>query len=200
MINGDRLPCPTRTVLIIATAALALLAMAACDLPDEVPASPTPPPGMFSTLPASESSVTGDRRPAIKLNTPTPVPTFTPSPTATPTRTPTPAPTATPYPTPAAAPLPTFTPAPPRWDPDFWLDHVDHPSAEDDNEGFWCNADVEEVRAKLDRGANVHAADGEDRTVLHWAAWCNRDPEVVALLLDRGTKPNVEDEDGDTPL
>ncbi len=112
-------------------AALAVLALAACGGSSEEPAgSPTAPPGMFSTLPTTESPVAGDQPPTIELNTPgptfTPQPTPTPNPTYTPGPTFTPLPSATPEPTlaptgtqvpsatpqPTSTPLPTYTPAP----------------------------------------------------------------------------------------
>ena len=117
-----------RPLLRIAAVPLAVLAMMACGGSTEVPASPTPPPGMFSTLPTSEAPVLGDQPPTIELNTPeptftpqptptpnptyTPVPTPTPLPTLTPNPTGTPIPTAVPTPNPTTTPEPTFTPQP----------------------------------------------------------------------------------------
>ena len=77
----------------LAAGATVLLALLACGGPAGEPAaSPTPPPGMFSTLPTTEPPIVGDRPPTIELNTPEP--TFTPQPTHTlnPTYTPVPTP------------------------------------------------------------------------------------------------------------
>ena len=88
-----------------ALALLALLTMVACGGSAKEPASsPTPPPGMFSTLPTIEPPIMGDQPPTIELNTPVPTPTLHPTPTPDPTYTPlptlTPDPTATPVPDP----------------------------------------------------------------------------------------------------
>ena len=194
MINGNRLHRLTRAILSIAAGSLILLVMAACDDSAEVSPSPTLPPRMFSTLPTSEPPVVGDQPPTIELETPRP--TFTPqsTPAANPTQTPTAVPTATPTPTPT--PQPTFTPAPPRWDPNFWLSRRN----DDANKDFWCNVGVAEVRARVDRGSDVHAMDDDEVTVLHWAAWCNRNPEVTGLLLDRGADIEALEGYGTTPL
>ena len=103
----------------VALALVALLTMIACGGSAEEPApSPTPPSGMFSTLPTTEPPVVGDQPPTIELNTPvptpTPHPTLTPNPTYTPVPTPTPNPTYTPTPDPTATPvlLPAATPQP----------------------------------------------------------------------------------------
>ena len=130
MINGDGLPHLIRTIVGVSTAVLALLVTAACDAPAEVPVSPTAPPGMLSTLPASDPPVVGDQPPNIMPEnpaptftpqaiftddtTPIPVPTPTavPTPTSEPTATPAPLPTPTPTPLPTATPTPTPTPLP----------------------------------------------------------------------------------------
>ena len=58
-------------LLRIATATLALLAIMACGgSAGEPVSSPTPPPGMFSTLPTTEPPIVGDQPPTIELNTP----------------------------------------------------------------------------------------------------------------------------------
>ena len=91
-------------IVCIGIAALALAMLACSDSSDESAATPTAPPGMFSTLPTDESPVSGDQPPTIELNTPeptlTPDPTPTPNPTYTPVPSPTPLPSATPVPTP----------------------------------------------------------------------------------------------------
>ena len=113
----------TGALLRLAAGAIVVLAMVACGGPAREPASsPTPPFGMFSTLPTIEPPIMGDQPPTIALNTPvptftphptpTPNPTYTPVPTPNPTNTPTPNPTATPVPTPTPVPLPIATPQP----------------------------------------------------------------------------------------
>ena len=108
-----------RVSSIFAVAGLTLLAVMACGNDSSEPGgSPTAPPGMFSTLPTTESPVAGDQPPTIELNTPeptfTPQPTPTPNPTYTPVPTFTPLPSATPEPTlaPTGTPVPTATPNP----------------------------------------------------------------------------------------
>ena len=101
----------------IAVGALALFAIMACANPaGESEASPTPPPGMFATIPITEPPVAGDLPPTVELNTPgppdTPTPTPTPEPTPEPTPTATPTPNPAPEPTPNPAPEPTPNPAP----------------------------------------------------------------------------------------
>ena len=96
-----------------ALALLALLTMMACGGSAEKPGpSPTPPSGMFSTLPTSEPPVVGDQPPTIELNTPVPTPTSQPTPTPNPTYTPVPTPMPLPTPNPTATPDPTATPTP----------------------------------------------------------------------------------------
>ena len=86
-------------------ALLALLTMMACGGSAEKPGpSPTPPSGMFSTLPTSEPPVVGDQPPTIELNTPVPTPTSQPTPTPNPTYTPVPTPMPLPTPNPTATP------------------------------------------------------------------------------------------------
>ena len=55
------------------------------------------------------------------------------------------------------------------------------------------------VRALLDKGADVHAADENGDTSLMNAAQGGHLP-VVRALLDKGAKVNAADEDGDTAL
>ena len=91
---------------LAAGGALVLLAMTACeDSAGESASSPTPAPGLLSSLPTDEPPIAGGRPPTIELNTPEP--TFTLQPT------PTPNPTYTPVPTPTPLPTNTPTPAPP---------------------------------------------------------------------------------------
>ena len=90
-------------LLRITAYALALAVVVACGGSAMEPGpSPTPPSGMFSTLPTTEPPVVGDQPPTIELNTPEPTYTPQPTPTANPTYTPVPTPTAN----------PTFTPEP----------------------------------------------------------------------------------------
>ena len=66
-------------IVCIGIAALALAMLACSDSGDETAATPTAPPGMFSTLPTDESPVSGDQPPTIEVPTseftPTPEPT-----------------------------------------------------------------------------------------------------------------------------
>ena len=116
MISPNGRQSLASTIWKFTVSSLLMLAMLACnntaeDSKGDPEASLTPPPGMFSILPTTESSVVGDD-PTLELNLDTPEPTFTPEPTLTPipTLTPEPAPTATPLPT--ATSTPTVTPGP----------------------------------------------------------------------------------------
>jgi ankyrin repeat protein len=51
----------------------------------------------------------------------------------------------------------------------------------------------------IERGADIHARDGLQRTPLHWAAK-GGNPEVALLLIERGADVNGTDEGGSTPL
>ena len=113
MNNGNHCRKTTRRLLEIAVGALALLAFVACGSSEEEPASsPTPPPGMFSTLPTREPAEVDDQPTTIEVKTKEPTP--APTPTQTPTPVPTPDPTAAPIPivspTPMATPVPTPDP------------------------------------------------------------------------------------------
>ena len=121
MNSGNHCRKATRRLLELAVGALALLAIVACGSSEEEPASsPTPPPGMFSTLPTREPAEVDDQPTTIEVKTkestpvPTPTQTPTPVPTPDPTATPipivSPTPTATPVPGPTAAPGPTVPP------------------------------------------------------------------------------------------
>jgi ankyrin repeat protein len=48
-------------------------------------------------------------------------------------------------------------------------------------------------------GVDIHAQDKDKDTALHWAAFSGR-PEITRLLLDHGANPNVENDQGVTPL
>ena len=76
-------------ILKLAVGVLALLVVLACDDVTGGPApTPTPPPGMFSTLPTTEPPIVGDQTTLeiTWVDTPTPNPTATPTPNpATPT-------------------------------------------------------------------------------------------------------------------
>ena len=103
MINPKAREWTFGPILKLLATLLALLVVLACaGSSGAPPASPIPPPGMFSTLPTTEPPVVGDHLPTIELKT------LTPNPTYSPILTPTPYPTATPYPT--FTPQPTYTP------------------------------------------------------------------------------------------
>ena len=124
MINPKAREWRFGPILKLLATQLALLVVLACvGSSGAPPASPTPPPGMFSTLPTTEPPVVGDHLPTIEMKTLTPNPTYAAVPTPTPYPTATPYPTFTPQPTytppvltptpyPTATPYPTFTPQP----------------------------------------------------------------------------------------
>ena len=61
-----------------------------------------------------------------------------------------------------------------------------------------AEAVVAVVRALLDAGASIDAADSDDWQALHWAV--TRGAEVAALLLARGADVNAAEDNGKTPL
>jgi ankyrin repeat protein len=61
------------------------------------------------------------------------------------------------------------------------------------------NRDAAAVRALLQQGVDINAADGDGSTALHWASHRN-DLEVVNLLLRAGANPNATTDLGVTPL
>ena len=60
-------------------------------------------------------------------------------------------------------------------------------------------ADVERVRALIDQGADVRAAEPDGTTPLHWAAH-GRQVEITRLLLGAGAVANVANRYGVRPL
>ena len=69
---------------------------------------------------------------------------------------------------------------------------------------FWRDAKVANVRAKLDRGADINERFSYGAlhwTPLHMAARLNKEPSVIALLLDRGADINATmSHESGTPL
>jgi ankyrin repeat protein len=62
------------------------------------------------------------------------------------------------------------------------------------------NADASIVKTLIDRGADVHVADTNQRwTALHFAARDQKEP-IVAVLLDAGAEVEAVDVFGNTPL
>ena len=111
MKNGGLCRKTTRRLLELAICAFAFLAIVACGSSEEEPASsPTPPPGMFSTLPTKEPAVVDDQPTTIEVKTKEPTPTRDPTATPIPTVSPTPTATPAPVPGPTAAPGPTVPP------------------------------------------------------------------------------------------
>jgi ankyrin repeat protein len=55
------------------------------------------------------------------------------------------------------------------------------------------------ARLLLKHGVNIHAQNKDHETALHWAAYTGR-LEIVQLLFDHGANPNVETDQGSTPL
>ncbi|KAF3912464.1 Ankyrin-3 [Dactylellina cionopaga] len=58
------------------------------------------------------------------------------------------------------------------------------------------------VTLLLNRGADVKAVDGKDKTPLHYslATKLKANADVVRLFVDRGADPNAKDNEGNTPL
>ena len=65
-------------------------------------------------------------------------------------------------------------------------------------EKFFDDDSYAVVKLLIEAGADVDAADREQRTPLHFAVCPG--PRAVALLLDAGANPNLKDADGLTPL
>ena len=63
-------------------------------------------------------------------------------------------------------------------DDEFWSAH----------EGNKDGQLLAKVVGRLEKGADVHAVDGQMRTALHFAAWTQAGPEVAGLLLAMGAK------------
>jgi len=61
------------------------------------------------------------------------------------------------------------------------------------------NSDRDGLRALLQKGANVNAADADGTTALHWASYRD-DVETAALLIRAGAKVNAANDLGVTPL
>ena len=61
------------------------------------------------------------------------------------------------------------------------------------------NADKDQVRALLQHGASVNAADADGTTALHWASYRD-DLEIAELLIRAGAKVNAANDLGATPL
>jgi ankyrin repeat protein len=58
---------------------------------------------------------------------------------------------------------------------------------------------LEQIKALLEKGGDVNAANDEGRTVLTFAAWSGN-LEVVRFLIDKGLDVNAKDEKGQTAL
>jgi ankyrin repeat protein len=61
------------------------------------------------------------------------------------------------------------------------------------------NADAAQVRALVQHGASVNAADADGTTALHWASYRD-DLEIAELLIRAGAKVNAANDLGATPL
>ena len=61
------------------------------------------------------------------------------------------------------------------------------------------NADKDQVRALVQHGASVNAADADGTTALHWASYRD-DLEIADLLIRAGAKVNAANDLGATPL
>lgn len=87
----------------------------------------------------------------------------------------------TPTPIPAASPCPT--------DQERWL-----------GDAFWKHADVEEVDARLECGADIKQVGIGARSALHVAAGFTTNPAVIQLLLNRGADIEAKGPFATTPL
>ena len=197
----------TRFLRISATAlvTLVLLALAACDsssdptseptlaAPDTVatPVAPTPTIVPSPTITSRETT-----------STPPPTPTITPSPTlstSAATNTPPPSPTTAPSATPPlTAPASTPSPSPTERPTEAPTGRC----GELCNYEFWQGGDVSvaEVRAELERGADVNARHSSGDTPLHWAVYLDAAPEIIRLLLDHGADAAAKDAQGTSIL
>ena len=61
------------------------------------------------------------------------------------------------------------------------------------------NGDRDALRALLQKGANVNAAEADGTTALHWASYRD-DVESADLLIRAGAKVNAANDLGATPL
>ena len=61
------------------------------------------------------------------------------------------------------------------------------------------SGDKDALRSLLQKGANVHATEGDGSTALHWASYRD-DLEAVDILIRAGAKVNVANDLGVTPL
>ena len=62
----------------------------------------------------------------------------------------------------------------------------------------WCS--TENVRSKLDQGADIHAVNFRGWTPLHCTVTNSKEPKAVELLLDEGANVNARVDDGRTVL
>jgi ankyrin repeat protein len=60
------------------------------------------------------------------------------------------------------------------------------------------SGDLEALKARL-RPEDMSLRDGNDATLLHWAARGGHVP-VIEWLLSQGLSPNEQDQNGETPL
>src|SRR6266581_6609007 len=61
------------------------------------------------------------------------------------------------------------------------------------------SGDKDGLRALIQRGSNVNAAEGDGTTALHWASYRD-DVESADLLIHAGAKVNTANDLGATPL
>ena len=186
-------------LLRITAGALAMAVVVACGGSAMEPGqSPTPPSGMFSTLPTTEPPVVGDQPPTIELNTaeptytpqptPTPNPTYTPEPTPTPLPTPTSNPTGTPLPTPVPTPDPTATPQPtytplPTYTPVPLATATPYPTSTPYPTVTRIPMATPKPRDTSHAGASFACSEGADTTPLHLAVY-ETNLDVVRILAD----------------
>ena len=77
-----------------------------------------------------------------------------------------------------------------------------YPFASSGQQTFFETATLDEVRARLDAGADPNFADSgnDDNTPLHEAAFANRNPEIVFALIEAGAKVDKRNGLERTPL
>ena len=167
----------------LALAALVLLGIAACDSPVEPTSEPTPEAPVTVAAPVARTPINppSPTLPTSADASTTPVPpTIPPSPTL-------------PSSTDASTPSPSPTERP--------TETLPGPCGELCNYEFWQEGDVgvQDVRAELERGADVNARHSSGDTPLLWAVYLDAAPEIIRLLLDHGADPAAKDAEG-TPI
>ena len=61
-----------------------------------------------------------------------------------------------------------------------------------------CRGNIDQLETML-KTTSIDTVDNLGRSLLHWAIACKK-PKILNALLDQGIQPNLEDQDGATPL